>query len=81
MTSKERYQAFLDSAYPFAPFKFKGMVDIKRDPWPLPAIKCQVCGNSRLRYLCRCIDRNGDTWYIGRDCHTKLEERYEEEHK
>ena len=81
MTNKELYQRKLDLAYRHAPFRLVEVIDVKHSDMPPGFNYCQVCGNRRLRYLCKCIDKYGLTWYIGRDCHTKLEERYEEEHR
>lgn len=79
MTTKERYQESLDEAYQHAPFRLVEVIDIKHFQGIDIPHSCQVCANRRLRYLCKCIDKYGLTWYIGRDCHTHLEERYEEE--
>lgn len=79
MTITERYQEYIDDAHQHAPFRLQEIIDIKHCPWPPPSLMCRVCGNHRLRYLCKCTDKQGLTWYIGRSCHTKLEERYTEE--
>ena len=77
MTTREKYQAYLDKAYPSAPFRVVIVHDLDHvDPTFWPKF-CEVCGNRRLRYLCACTDKDGKVWLIGRDCHTKLEERYE----
>ena len=77
MTTREKYQACLDKAYPYAPFRVVMVHDLHHvDPTFSPR-HCEVCGNRRLRYLCECRAKDGRIWYIGRDCHTKLQERYE----
>jgi hypothetical protein len=81
MKSKEKYQACLDRAYEYAPFQVIHTHDLKHETLPSGHRTCRVCGNRRLRYICECQDKDGQIWYIGRDCHTKLQERYEEEHK
>lgn len=79
MKTKEKYQACLDRAYQFAPFRVREIIDLKHFQDLDTPHRCQVCANRHLRYLCKCADRYSNTWYIGRNCHTKLEERYEEE--
>lgn len=79
MTTKEKYQACLDRAYLFAPFHVTMIHDMHHVTPTFAPSYCLVCGNQRLRYLCECKDKYGSTWFIGRNCHTKLEERYEEE--
>lgn len=79
MKSKERYQQLLEAAYYFAPFHLIEVIDMKHANLPQIPPVCMVCGNKRLRYLCHCTGKNGTIWYIGRDCHTKLEERQEQE--
>ena len=81
MTTREKYQAYLDAAYLFAPFRVVHTHDLKHFQGLDVPHACQVCSNRRLRYICECVDKDGKTWYIGMDCHTHLEERYEEEHK
>lgn len=79
MTIKEKYQRCLDLAYKHAPFRVREIIDLHQHQALYVPHACQVCANRRLRYLCKCIDKYGLTWYIGSNCHTKLEERYEEE--
>jgi len=81
MTTREKYQAYLDTAYRFAPFRVVHTHDLKHVTPTFPYRHCEVCSNRRLRYICECKDKDGKTWYIGMDCHTHLEERYEDEHK
>lgn len=79
MTIKEHYQELLDSAYRFAPFRLTAVIDTK-DPANAKILSmCGVCYNRRLRYLCKCSDKNGRIWYIGRDCYTELYNRQLEE--
>lgn len=79
MTIREKYQAYLDSAYNYAPFRVVMVHDLHHvTPTFYPQF-CEVCGNRHLRYLCECLDKVGKTWLIGSNCHTHLEERYEEE--
>ena len=81
MTIKKKYQDCLDQAYKHAPFRVVHTHDLKHENLPVENRRCHVCANRRLCYICECKDRIGTTWYIGMDCHTHLEERYEKEHR
>ena len=79
MTKSQKYQDSLDKAYAHAPFRLVEIIDFNHATLPQIPRECMVCGNKRLRYLCHCTGTDSTIWYIGRNCHTRLEEHYEEE--
>jgi hypothetical protein len=66
----EKYKTALDLFYSFGPFRLIDVVQKKQGQE-----ECQCCGNRRLKCLCVVVNKQGDSWNIGRECWKNIEER------